>query len=158
VESNLLQEGLPVSSYQTRLDQTKDSHPCGNHQCIPPAHLSSASGLTELPWSLHLVLSSSTTSSGVWEAQNLSSLASIWPRDPRDGSSAIPSRLWCPRVGAETVSSPHPGVVFGSLTQPNARPVAVPASAHPEPLISGGTWVISATSPLLFSHVMNPTI
>ena len=42
------------------------------------------------------------------ERENLSFLASVWPRDPRTSSSMVPSGLWCPRVGAKTAPSPIP--------------------------------------------------
>jgi hypothetical protein len=38
---------------------------------------------------------------GMSESENLMSLASVWPRDPRTGSSAVPSGLWCLRVGVQ---------------------------------------------------------
>jgi hypothetical protein len=53
-----------------------------------------------LPGGPHFVLSSSETysPSGMSERENLSPLASVQTRDPRTGSSAGPSSLWCPRV------------------------------------------------------------
>jgi hypothetical protein len=50
------------------------------------------------------------------KSENLSSLASIRSRDPRTGSSMVPSSLWCPRIGSQLqqfiwdprVCLPHP--------------------------------------------------
>jgi hypothetical protein len=53
--------------------------------------------------------------SGMSESKNLSSLASVWPRDPKFGSSVVPSGLWCSIVGAKTTPSPPPGPGFCGL-------------------------------------------
>jgi hypothetical protein len=62
----------------------------------------------------------------MFKAENLSSLVSMRPRDPRANSPAVPSRLWCLRVRAKTVPSPPPGAGSSSLTCSDAHSVVVP--------------------------------
>jgi hypothetical protein len=65
-----------------------------------------------------------TVASGMSESENLTSLASKRPRNPRTGTQWC---LWCPRVSGRSLGTPdcaflNPGVGFHGFSQSNARP------------------------------------
>lgn len=97
--------------------------------------------------------------SGISETENLSSLASMRPRDPGASSFTVPSILWCLRVGVQTAPS---RTGSGRLTRPQS-PSCVSSmgscgsllrmpTQSPEVLAGSGSSL-----PLpLFPHVRHP--
>jgi hypothetical protein len=143
-------------------DRTKDSRLCGNH----PASFSSAPspfgpGADQAAPGAPTLFSARPqhpAESGMSETENLSSLASMRPRDIIASSPMVLSSLWCPRVRAKSVPSPRPpGGGSGGLTRPDAHPAAVPwgptsvsqvyLSSLPELW-----WESSLSYPLIFPH------
>ena len=71
--------------------------------------------------------------SAVSKNENLQSLASMWPRDPRTSSSVVPkSQSPTPAVpcSPQIALSPPPGVGSSGLTQPDAHPTAILWGSH----------------------------
>lgn len=122
-------------------DQVKDSHPCMNH----PA---------PYPWPFF----------SFWPSAEPVISGLHVSRDHRAGTPVqVPSVLWCPRAGAETVCSPPPKE-SGCLIKTNTYSMAFlrgPTAmsyiclASPVSLSSGWMWVSPA--PLFLHHLLPHT-